>query len=200
MGTSHRTIETKVYHFDQLSDEAKEKARDWWRQAEAEDPAWANERRESLEAFCKEFPIEVKGWEYDAYSYRIHKVWTAGSDSQAIKGKRLIGFLLAEYGPRILWEPKVYEKDGKKRRSKVTVVDTSCKLTGYCMDECLLDPIRKYLKAPDMNLHYCELLAQCLDAWGQACVDDVADSMKDEQVDETIIANEYEFDEEGCRV
>lgn len=200
MGTPHRTITTDVYHFEQLSDEAKEKARDWWRQAEAEDPAWANERRESLEAFCKEFPIEVKGWEYDAYSYRIHKVWTAGSDSQAIKGKRLIGFLLAEYGPRILWEPKVYEKDGKKRRSKVTVVATSCKLTGYCMDECLLDPIRKYLKAPDMNLHYCELLAQCLDAWGQACVDDVADSMKDEQVDETIIANEYEFDEEGCRV
>lgn len=200
MGTSHRTIETKVYHFDQLSDEAKEKARDWWRQAEAEDPAWANERRQSLEAFCKEFPVELRSWEYDAHSYRIDRAWTAGPESQELKGSRLIGFLLNEYGPRVLWEPKVYEKDGKKRSSKITVVETSCPFTGYCMDDDLLEPIRQYLKKPDLELCYRDLMGQCLNAWGKSCVEDVAWMNSDAQVDDAIISNEYEFDEEGCRV
>ena len=31
-----RVVETKVYTFDELSDEAKEKARQWWRESEAE--------------------------------------------------------------------------------------------------------------------------------------------------------------------
>ena len=32
-----RIKETKVYQFDELSDKAKEKARDWWREASAGD-------------------------------------------------------------------------------------------------------------------------------------------------------------------
>lgn len=200
MGTPHRTITTDVYHFEQLSDEAKEKARDWWRQAEAEDPAWANERRESLEAFCKEFPVELRGWEYDAHSYRIDRAWTAGPESQELKGSRLIGFLLNEYGPRVLWEPKVYEKGDKKRKSKIIMVETSCPFTGYCMDDDLLEPIRQYLKKPDLELCYRDLMGQCLNAWGKSCVEDVAWMNSDAQVDETIIANEYEFDEAGGRV
>lgn len=200
MGISHRTIETKVYHFDQLSDEAKEKARDWWRQCESEDPTWATERRESLEAFCKEFPVEVRDWNYDICNYQITKAWTAGPESQEMKGSRLIGLLINEYGPRVLWEPKVYEKGGKKRKSKIIMVERSCPFTGYCMDEDLLEPIRKYLKKPDLDLCYRDLMGQCLGAWGKACVEDVQWINSNDHVDETILANEYEFDEAGGHV
>lgn len=200
MGTPHRIIETQVYHFDQLSDEAKEKARDWWRGCEAEDPAWAEERRESLEAFCKMFPMEVRGWEYDSHSFQISKVWAAGRGWRECKGARLVGFLLNEYGPRVLWEPKVYEKGGKKRKSKIIMVETSCPFTGYCMDDDLLEPIRQYLKKPDLDLSYWDLMSQCLDAWGKACVEDVTYLNSDAQVDETILSNEYEFDVSGVRV
>lgn len=200
MGTSHRVIETPVYYFDQLSDSAKEKARDWWRQCEAEDPSWGAERRQSLEAFCNEFPVEARSWEYDSTSYSIHKVWTADPDAGRIKGSRLIGFMLNEYGPRVLWKPKEYEKNGKKRRSKVLVEETDCPFTGYCADEDLLDPIRQYLKEPDMELTYVQLMGKCLDAWGKACVEDMAWLNSAAQVEDTIIVNEYEFDEEGNKV
>lgn len=36
-----RTIQTNVYTYDELSDEAKEKARDWYRQGSADDTFWA---------------------------------------------------------------------------------------------------------------------------------------------------------------
>jgi len=40
-----------VYLFDALpTDKAKEKARDWWRECEAQDPAWLDEWRDSTEA------------------------------------------------------------------------------------------------------------------------------------------------------
>lgn len=200
MGTSHRTIEIPVYYFDQLSDSAKEKARDWWRQMEASDPAWAGERRDTLDAFCKEFPVEVRDWSYDYCNYQMRKLWTAGEAAAEMKGKRLYGLICAEYGPRLLWKRKVYEKNGKKRTSKIIMVDTSCPMTGYCLDEDMLDPLRDYLKAPDMDLTYQELLDQCLDAWGQGCVDDVRYGNEDEQVDENIRCNEYEFDAGGVRV
>ena len=200
MGTSHRTIETKVYHFDQLSDEAKEKARDWWREMEATDISWSAERRDTLDAFCKQFPVEARNWEYDSISYHMNKVWTAGEASAEMSGKRLYGFIRAEYGPRLLWERKVYRKNGKERKSKIIMVETSCPMTGYCQDDDMLEPIRQYLKKPDMALTYQELMGQCLDAWGRSCVEDMAWTNSTAQVDETIIANEYEFDEEGARV
>lgn len=200
MGTSHRTIETKVFYFDQLSDEAKEKARDWWRQCESEDPAWEAERRQTLEAFCKRFPVEARNWEYDCSGFRMSKIWNADRDSGEIHGSRLIALMLNWFGPLVLWEPKAYEKNGKKRHSKVLMVERSCPFTGYYLDDVMLDPIRAYLKKPDMEKTYKDLMAECLDAWGKACVDDVADSLKDEQVDDAIISNEYEFDEEGGRV
>lgn len=44
------TITRNLFTFDELSDKAKEVARDWWRECEAQDPAWVNEHSDSLRA------------------------------------------------------------------------------------------------------------------------------------------------------
>lgn len=58
-----------VYEFDELpTDKAKEAARDWWRDCERSDPAWAHEHAQSLREAIKwvkqSTPQDMDGIEY----------------------------------------------------------------------------------------------------------------------------------------
>lgn len=55
-----RIIETKVYTFDELSDKAKERARDWWREASAGDNDFADNVLEEAARFGELLGIEFK--------------------------------------------------------------------------------------------------------------------------------------------
>jgi hypothetical protein len=52
-----RVIEKTVYTFDELSDEAKERARGWYR-ASFEYP-WFGEIQDSMNAFCDKFGVKI---------------------------------------------------------------------------------------------------------------------------------------------
>lgn len=73
-----RTIEQTIYTFDELSDAAKEKARDWYRLNA--DIHWADESKESINAFCDHFGISLRNWSvgpyepinYDAQFFNSH--------------------------------------------------------------------------------------------------------------------------------
>jgi hypothetical protein len=54
------TIEINLYAFDELSDEAKERAREWWR--ESLDYPWWSEAHESIRAFLDHFGVEMRDW------------------------------------------------------------------------------------------------------------------------------------------
>jgi len=60
-----RVIEKTIYTFDELSDSAKENAREWMRVG-LEYP-WFNEARDSLRAFCDEFGIRVLDYSLGDY-------------------------------------------------------------------------------------------------------------------------------------
>lgn len=50
-----RTIKTTIYKFDELSDKAKERAREYFRTNF--DPAWNDESRNSIYTFCARFDV-----------------------------------------------------------------------------------------------------------------------------------------------
>ena len=54
-------IETTVYKFDELSDEAKQKARDWWREASASDNDnyFAEHVTEDFREICQRIGIQI---------------------------------------------------------------------------------------------------------------------------------------------
>lgn len=52
-----RTIEKTIYKFDELSESAKERAREWYRMGL--DYPWWDEVKSSLSSFCDEFGISV---------------------------------------------------------------------------------------------------------------------------------------------
>ena len=58
-----RAVTTPVYTFDELSDQAKERARDWWRSLG--EVAWDDESRDSIVAFCSHFGVKLKEYDVD---------------------------------------------------------------------------------------------------------------------------------------
>ena len=59
------TVEIQVFTFSELSDTAKEAARDWYR--DGMDYAWSSEARQSLEHFCNRYGATLKDWSVGAY-------------------------------------------------------------------------------------------------------------------------------------
>jgi hypothetical protein len=62
-------IETlSIYKFDELSERAKERARERGRQLVGDHEAWSTESLESVKAFCKAFGVKLTEWSVGAYS------------------------------------------------------------------------------------------------------------------------------------
>lgn len=193
-----RVIETKVYTFDELDERAKEKAREWMR--EGFDYLWAGEVYETLKAFESVFPVTARDWQYGPGDYQVTAHYTGDYNAEELTGLRLRTYLLNNYG-HILTTAKTIRKGwtGKSRKSKCQKEESSCPLTGVCFDESALAPIRKFIKKPD-NTTFSELLAECLDSLFTDASNDWEYQLTDESIDETILANEYEFTEDGERV
>lgn len=174
-----RTVTKTIYKYDELpTEKAKERARDWFRGVDVE-YNWYEESRESMEGFTKHFPVRVKDWSYGGQGSGVTFEFTGEDGLENIAGVRLYKWL------------------SNNGIGKLTGGD--CPFTGYCMDEVLLDPIRAFLKQPINRVTFRELLEDCYHAWVKGCENDIEYQGSDENVAETILANEYEFDEDGGR-
>lgn len=189
------TVSRSLYQFDELSEAAKERAREWFR--EVSEYPWANENRESMEAFCQAFPVIAKDWQYDTCSYYMVSRFNGEDKIAELSGNRLRTYIVNNYS-HILSARKAYQKagGGNIRKSRIVFTPTDCPFTGYCFDEVLLDNIRDFIAKPDSRT-FAELLDDCLEAWAKACRDECNYQNSDDAIDETIRANEYEFLESG---
>ena len=80
-----RVIEETIYHFDELSDEAKETARDSFRDME---PFWTKESIQSIEAFCEAFDVSLLDYSVDIY----RSFYRTNASNANFRGKRLSQF------------------------------------------------------------------------------------------------------------
>ncbi len=169
----------KVYKFNELDDQAKQKAREWYRQGF--EYHWARENMDSLKAFA------------DWFQLRIRDYSLGGSDnrSQGVKYElRCDDNLLGMSGAR-LW------RYFQNNPHMLPDLSGDCPFTGYCFDETLLDPFRQFMKRPAVGTTYEDLVKDAIDAFCKTYADDVDYNYSDEAVDESIEANEYEFTEDG---
>ena len=151
-----RTAEVKIYSFDELSDEAKERAHANWLN-EGHEHFWAGEARDTIKAFESEFGVTIRNWRYDSSGYGYDIRFDGISDEVLeLSGNRARAWIWNNHG-NVLLSPTVryFTKiDGKRveavsatsRRfkSKVffeRVYDGTCPLTGVCFDCDALDPI-----------------------------------------------------------
>lgn len=83
-----RAVEITVYQFEELSDDAKERAREWYK-----GPgfcfAWLDESINSIEVFCERFGVRLT-----SYSCNPHEPYsfTTDADNDCFRGLRLNQF------------------------------------------------------------------------------------------------------------
>lgn len=84
-----RTITKQVFTFDELSDEAKENAREWYREG-AEFP-WCEEYKASINAFIDHFGAVLKGWNIGPWSPLDYDVEYDNSNFRGVKLSQFTG-------------------------------------------------------------------------------------------------------------
>ena len=156
-----RTISINLYQFEELSDAAKDKARDWFRSVDDGD-AWGYEWQDSLKLFCEYFSLTTDSWEVSTHAYSHCKVTARDDDIENLTGLRAWKWL------------------ANNGHFKPELLSGNCPFTGYCGDEDLLDPIRTFRDKPDLELTLGELFQQCADAWVKAWVADMEYARSDD--------------------
>ncbi len=172
-----KQIITEVFEFNELSKEAKERARQWYRECDS-DYHWSKEALNSLKALAEHFSGKLKDWSVD---------WGNSSYSSA------------EFDM-----PELEENEIKDLLKKLGTYDKKtlkghgdCKLTGYSADEDAIDGFRQAYFKGERDLD--ELMKESFKTWLKACQADYEYQNSNEAVDESINANDYTFTSEGER-
>ena len=82
-----RTATVELYQFNELSDEAKERAREWWR--DGLDYPWWSDAKASIMQFCDHFGVMVQGWSIGAYEPAWIETNAANENFRGIKLKAI---------------------------------------------------------------------------------------------------------------
>lgn len=199
-----RTETIDVYKFKELSDDAKQRAIEDWRNRDGYEIFWADEGYETLRAFCDAFGLDYRSSCYSQQPETDIRFGGIDDTIKQLKGRRLIAYIHNNYSD-ILFQRKHYGKYEKRangkwrydRYSRCQWEDSSCPFTGFGCDDAMLQPIRNYLKKPDMHMDWEDLIRDCIGEWESYARSDAEDQASDEYISEHLIANEYEFTANG---
>ena len=174
-----KTIEINAYEFSELNDEAKEKAYNTW--LRKHDYFWFDENDNTLREFCRFFDITVTHYEYD--TVKAHYSMKTDYDDEELSVDEQLKILKSNY-------------EDMKKNAHYGGSD-GCELTGYCMDEAILKPIRSIIENDSVFISYYDAMKTCLDDFFKACVSDYEYSASLEFFEEECSYLDLYFTENG---
>ena len=209
-----RVKETSVYQFGELSDTAKEKAREWWRGASNGDNYFAESVIESASNIAEKYiGIDLKTHAVKLMNGNTRydpAIWWSGFSYQGDGASYEGRYTFKKGGLKALrkeW-PTEQELDRivvglykiQRRYNWAAAVDIGRSGSNYAHSRTMdfNDVGERELSAEDFQ-EVCQLLRDFADWIYDQLKAEYEYQMSDEVVDETIQANEYEFDEEGRR-
>jgi hypothetical protein len=201
-----KTIEIKLFQFDELSDESKQRAIQEWRE-EGIDHWWTDEYIETIKKGLKAFDAVFADYEIDfAETYRSSWRIDALEPKEEITGQRLRTWIINNYWG-VLYSKKHYGEYTKDatgtwkypRYSRIIQTESDCPFTGFCGDNDFLEPMRKFIKRPNDGQTFKDLLNECVESVLFAGNKDFEYQYSDEGIAETIRGNEYDFRANGER-
>lgn len=171
-----RTITREVFTFSELSETAKETARDWYR-TDLE-YHWAGENMDSLKKWANWMNVVITDYSLGGSDNRNNVRWHLNIEDKIadLRGVRLWKFFTNQF--------------------PLPDLSGNCPFTGYCFDETLLDVIRDFMARP-WDATYRDLIRESIDKYVHDYAADVDYTYENEAVDEAIEANGYEFYEDG---
>lgn len=173
-----KTITKTLYQFDELSDDAKERARIWYT-GDGEAWAWQSEWWNSAQAFAAIAPIDIR--EADYYRRHVNIRWTGDDAVAELSGVRAWKWL--QNNDWFAWAAR--NKAGE------------CTMTGYCGDCPFGDAIDGYARTPAAVPELKQVFYEAAQAWVNEAANDCEYAYSNESVDEMLSANKYWFDNEG---
>lgn len=220
-----RTIRIKVYKFNELSEDAKQKAIEDYRSDGIDTSYNYDEAHETVIKFHQIFGTS-RSWLDVNTSYLDDNLMN-------LKGLRLRTYIINNFYDQIFgkkWRHSwTTDKPVKHRKVKSIIISEKtgwtnkklfgkyynkyydlttqheCELTGVAWDEILLQPIYEFLewnKKPYYNsyMDFDTLVNDCFSALSKSLEDEDNYQNSDEAIIEAIQANEYEFKQDGSQL
>lgn len=207
-----RTVETKLYHFEELTPDAKEAAREWWRQLEAQDFD-ASAVFEDFERIC-----DTLGVSLDTHPVKLYgggtryepNIYYSGFSSQG-DGASWEGDYA--YKPGAAKAIRAYAPTDKKLHAIADALQAlqarhfykltaSITQSGRYSHEMTMraEVERDGREVADSDAETLQELLRDLARWVYRALETEYEwRMADEQVEDAITANQYEFTEDGER-
>lgn len=197
-------ITRNIYTFDELSDDAKEKAIERFRR-DLDYLAWQSESADTVKEIAEKMSWRWSYESYDGIRYDV-KFSIDDGDVSDLSGKRAMAYIVNNYinraeQPKTYWLHHVLYCDGRKnwtRESRIWRTIDDCPFTGYIMDCCFAEAWRDWKKQFSVNStvqDFADLVAEKL---ARDWTADNEYQISDDGIIELIEANEYEFTEDGA--
>jgi hypothetical protein len=188
-----RTIETKLYKFDELSDKSKERAINARRES-PHNELYAEDFYGTIKAFTKIFPVDVLRYDLlDRQSNRIRLTCT--QEVAELSGIRLMSYLWNNYKNDVFKYKYLGHVSGFSKYSRVQLSDV-CVLTGICYDHAILQPIYNAMNKPSSST-FAEILVGCIEEICIAAEKEWLYQNSNEYITEQLRENKTEFYENG---
>ena len=194
-----KTIEVNLYEFSELSQQAKDKVRNWIYTGL---DYLTDDVQRSLNAFCELFNVRYWSIDYEE-PYRNKYEINVPEYAEDLKGVRLATYLYNNYLKK-LYKGKFFSKDyyidGKyhyKFKYSNWYKEISSPFTGCCYDEFLLYAIVKFCDKPNDKYSFESLIDECIFDLCKAVQSEIEYRLTDEAIIEDCEANEYFFTESG---
>lgn len=220
-----RTVKIKVFKISELSPAAQENAHNIWL-GHGDTFFWNDEYQETLKAFEAFMPLSVRDWSVDSNTYDYTVKFSEHNNILELSGVRLAAYIWNHYRSdifkgkyysvssvgknysqdktKILKHPRVKSKvlsNGKIFNAYYSAItlESSCPLTGVCMDDDIIKPLLTAMESPDSSKDFEQVMRDCLDNFFHTWEKDIESSETLEYFLEHADANEYEYHEDGTR-
>ena len=186
-----RTIEINIYKMNELSEDIQDKIVNDFRCDDS--LPYGDEILASMKAIAKHLDVKITDYQLSDTQDSYVKHTVSGVGAHPIH--RTYRYIVNNFSG-ILKRNKVYEKNGKKRVSKIIKEDSCCPLTGVYYDEIFLDVIREYLKKPDHRIVE-DIIHTTLNCATKIYYDECKNYFSKENVLAMSEANNWEYTEDG---
>ena len=191
-----KTLEIKLYSFEELTKEAKQKAIENYKNEHCETIGtfWQEDNFNSIKAVLNFFNVKIKNFEIDYSSAaRSFIDWELNldydDDIKNLCGARLFKYIHNNY-------------IGKKTGSFNSIFDGKpddgrCLFTGYCADCDLIVPIIEFLQKPTKYINFEDLINDVIYAGLKYIENDYDYQNSDESIIEELLNNDFYFNASG---
>ena len=196
-----KTIERKIYHYDELSEQAQHVAIESMREriSDIRIESDSDDYRNTLEMIERIFRVNIYDWNVDEYNSYFRFDFVGIDEDMENEPRLLLRYLNTNVLPCIDNQKRYYSKTAKASRKSRILYNKSYEycLTGCWCDNAIDNALNNIKQSVKNKFNAREFVNSILEGFFKQWRNDYEYSNSDECIEEDIEANNYEFYENG---